>query len=116
MLFGRKQARYEYVAEESVIRLKAGCAGAVDHVEIRTSGDRIYYRGASRTHFLTFEIADYDGHADSRKHGLPSADRLRAYADQDLAALAQVTGVPLADLRQIRDLEKNSRVPPPTWQ
>jgi len=88
----------------------------VDHVEINTNGDIIYYRGANHTHFLTFEIADYDGHSNSRVHGLPSADRLRGYDKAALSALAQITGIPVAELKEIRDLETTANVARPTWQ
>lgn len=118
MLFRRRraQARYEYVAAESAIRLVPGCRGAIDRVEINANGDTIYYRGANGTHFLTFEIADYDSHSDSRKRGLPSGDRLRGFDRRSLAALAEVTGIPLDELREVRDLEASAGVAPPTWQ
>lgn len=116
MLFRRKKVNYEYAPDQSVIRLAAGRSGVVDHVELNTNGDIIYYRGANRTHFLIFEIADYDGHSDSRKHGLPSADRLRGYDKAALSALAQITGIPVAELREIGELERTSAVGRPTWQ
>jgi len=116
MLFRRKKARFEYDPDAAAIRLKAGCAAAIDRVEINANGDIIYYRGANRTHFLTFEIADYDGHSDSRVHGLPSADRLRGCDKASLAALARITGVPVDELQEARDLETSAGVPPPTWK
>ncbi len=116
MLFRRKKPNYQYLPEESAIRLAAEGSGVVDRVEVNTNGDIIYYRGGNRTHFLSFEIADYDGHSDSRKHGLPSADRLRCYDKAALATLARITGIPLAELREIRDLEDEANLAPPTWQ
>jgi len=116
MLFRRRKAKYEYLAGQSAICLLPGCSGVLDHVEVRANGDILYYRGGNRTHFLTFEIADYDGHSDSRKHGLPSADRLRAYDKAALAALARITGIPEAELREARDLEVSSELPQPAWQ
>lgn len=116
MLFRRKQANYHYVPEESVIRLVTGGSGTVDRLEVRSNGDTIYYRGDNRTHFFTFEIADYDSHSDSRVHGLPSGDRLRGFDKAALATLAQITGIPLAELVEIRDLETAANVAPPTWQ
>ena len=116
MLFRRRKPNYQYVPDGSAIRLAPGGSGAVDRVEINANGDIIYYRGGNRTHFLTFEIADYDGHSDSRKHGLPSTDRLRAYDKAALAALARITGIPLTELVEIRNLEAEADVAQPTWQ
>jgi hypothetical protein len=116
MLWKRRRARFAYLPEQSVIRLAPGWKGMVDHVDVRPNGDLIWYRGGSRTHYLTFEIADYDAGSDSRKHGLPSADRLRGFDDKALQALARITAIPLDELKEIRELERSAQVDRPTWQ
>ena len=57
MLKRRSDVRYAYLPEQSVIRLIPGCTGMIDHVDVRPNGDMIWYRGGSRIHYLTFEIA-----------------------------------------------------------
>ena len=96
-----------------MIRLRESESGVVEVVEINGNGDRIFYRGSSDSHYLTFEIANYDSHSESMEHGLPSSDRLRSYARQDLSSLSGITGIPLADLVEIRDLEITLDLPKP---
>ena len=108
MFFKRKQQiKYEFLPDKSMIQLKTGMSGIVEYVEVYENGDRIFYRGSNKTHYLTFEIADYDNRSDSMKHRLPSSDRLRSYDDSHLSSVSQITGIPLTELIEIRELEKS---------
>ena len=117
MFFTRKQKqiKYEFLPDKSMIKLREGMSGIVEYVEAHENGDRIFYRGSNKTHYLTFEIADYDNRSDSMKHRLPSSDRLRSYDDSHLSSVSQITGIPLAELIEIRELEKNLNLPKPRW-
>jgi len=116
MFFKRKQAKYDFIQYKSVVKLKEGMTGIIEYVEVNENGDRIFYRGNNTTHYLTFEISDYDTRSDSIKHSLPSSDRLRSYEDSHLASLSRITKIPLPEVIEIRELEKSLNLQKPRWR
>ena len=116
IFFGSKRSKFEFLSSKSVIKLRGGESGVVDFVEINVNGDKIYYRGESNTHYFTFEIANYDHQSESMKYRLPSSDRLRSYSKSQLSFMSRITGIPLAELVEIRDLERSLNLARPSWR
>ena len=108
-------AKYEFVSPsdekgDPLIRRIDSETGIVDFLLIRREGDTIYYNAkGNRRHYDIFRISPYGNDIQSQMCNFPSDDRLRAFSDGDLSRLSQITKIPVDELIEIRDLEREKR-------
>lgn len=64
--------------------------------------DIIYYNLARHLwHYDTFAIST--GPSESQRNGLPSSG-LWSFSDQDLAVVSRVTGIPIEELKEVKEI------------